>query len=330
MTIKLVNDRILTENYANILREESMKKLKKIILPAVLAIAAAFAATGCSTTEKETEDLSLKVGLMPAVDAAPVLLAEKNGYFTELGLDVELQIFNNAQDRQSALQTETIDGAITDLIAVAANVDAGFDIKATTMTNGVFPVLSKEGAEDKEDIKVGMMEVSVTNFLIDEWLGDKYTIEKVYINDIPARLAAIGSGQLDMGLFPEPMASMGELNGLKKTIYQPQGGFCPDVMVFTGKALTEKEKALKLFHEAYNKAVDELNQNQQEGRDILMEKIPNLNPEIKDKIILPEYTKITIPDSEYLDKIIEWTAGVMKKELKVKAEDLVERKFIQP
>lgn len=293
----------------------------------MLAVAAVFSAAGCGSKENNAEGLSLKVGLMPAVDAAPVLLAEKNGYFKELGLHVELQIFNNAQDRQSALQTQSIDGAITDLIAVAANVDGGFDIKATTMTNGVFPVLSKEASENKTDIKVGMMEVSVTNFLIDEWLGNKYKIEKVYINDIPARLAAIQSGQLDMGLFPEPMASMGELTGLKKNLYQPEGGLCPDVIVFTGKALTEKGEAVKLFHEAYNKAVDELNNNPQAARDILMEKIPNLKPEIKDKIILPEYTKTSLPDDEYIDKIIQWTSGVMKKDLKVTADELVERKF---
>lgn len=306
-----------------------MKGIEKnrIITLFILILAIVFAATGCNFNKNNEGDLSLSIGLMPAVDAAPVLLAEKNGYFKELGLNVELQIFNNAQDRQSALQTQTVDGAITDLIAVAANVDGGFDIKATTMTNGVFPVLLKEGAESRENIKVGMMEVSVTNFLIDEWLGDDYIIEKVYINDIPARLAAIGSGQLDMGLFPEPMASMGELNGLKKKLYQPEEGFCPDVIVFTGKALTEKGEAVKLFHEAYNKAVDELNQNQQAGRDILMEKIPNLKPEIRDKIILPEYTRVIVPDDQYIDKIIQWTSEVMKKELKVKAGELVERRF---
>lgn len=305
-------------------------KNKRIILMAILVVTIAFAAIGCNKADKESEELSLKVGLMPAVDSAPVLLAEKNGYFTELGLNVEVQIFNNAQDRQSALQTQTIDGAITDLIAVAVNVDGGFDIKATTMTNGVFPVLMMEGADSKESIKVGMMEVSVTNFLIDEWLGENYAIEKVFINDIPARLAAIGSGQLDMGLFPEPMASMGELNGLQKKLYQPEAGYCPDVIVFTGKALEEKEEAVKLFHQAYNKAVDLLNQDTQVGIDIIMEKIPNLKPEIEDKIILPEYTRVTIPDDEYIEKVIQWTSNTMKKELKVKADDLVERRFVEP
>jgi NitT/TauT family transport system substrate-binding protein len=305
-------------------------KNNRIVGLTLLLVAIAFAATGCNLGKKEAKDLSLKVGLMPAVDSAPVLLADKNGYFTELGLNVELQIFNNAQDRQSALQTQTIDGAITDLIAVAANVDGGFDIKATTMTNGVFPVLMNEGADSKQSIKVGMMEVSVTNFLIDEWLGEKYTIEKVFINDIPARLTAIGSGQLDMGLFPEPMASMGELKGLQKKLYQPEEGFCPDVIVFTGKALEEKEEAIKLFHEAYNKAVDELNQDEQAGIDIIMEKIPNLKPEIKDKIVLPEYTQVSLPDNQYIDKIIQWTSETMNKELEVKADDLVERGFAQP
>ena len=128
----------------------------------VLLLSVLTAGCGSDAADEENslskEELPpLKVGLMPAVDSAPALLAEKNGYFEELGLDVELQIFNNPQDRQSALQTHNIDGTITDLIAVAVNLDGGFDIKATTTTNGVFPVLMKEGAEQKKEIKVGMI-----------------------------------------------------------------------------------------------------------------------------------------------------------------------------
>lgn len=285
---------------------------------------------GCSTVkETQAEDFSLEVGLMPAVDSAPILLADKKGYFKELGLNVNLEIYNNAENRQSALQTQSIDGAITDLIAVSVNVDGGFHIKATTMTNGIFPVLSKKGSENKKNIKVGMMEVSVSNFLIDEWLGDKYIIEKVFINEIPARLAAIVSGQLDMGLFPEPVASMGELNGLEKKIYEPEDGCCPEVIVFTGKALKEKGEAIRLFHEAYDKAIEDINKNPEEARDILMEKIPNLKPEVKDKMVLPKYTKVSLPDKQYIDKIIKWTSEVLKKNMKVTADDLVERKFVK-
>lgn len=312
-----------------------MKIYKYLILVGViLLIASILILTMKSAQPDQAEDLPLqiqplKIGLMPAVDSAPILLAEENGYFDELGLEVELEIFTNPQNRQSALQTQTIDGAMTDLIAVATNVDGGFDIKATTMTSGVFPILSKPGSEEKASIKVGMMEVSVTNYLIDKWLGDQYEIEKVFITEIPARLAAIGSGELDMGLFPEPVASMGVLNGLEKTVYELEGGNCPDVMVFTGQALKEKEESIRLFHEAYNKAVLEINSNPDAGLDILMSKIPNLAPEVRDLILLPTYTEASLPSDAYMEELIQWTAEVVKKDLQVKAVDLVERKFVE-
>ena len=276
----------------------------------------------------EPKNLSLKVGLMPAVDSAPMFIAEKEGYFKELGLDVELIVFNSGQDRQSALQTNAIDGAMTDLIAVATNVNGGFDIKATTTTSGVFPVLVKAGYEEKKDIKVAMMEVSVTNFLIDEWLGDKYNIEKVFINEIPARLEMIKSGKADMGLFPEPMASMGALGGLEKRIFDPKDGYCPDVMAFTGKALAEKAEAIELFHQAYDKAVEDINKDENKAREILIEKL-NLKPEIKESIALPEFSKTSLPDAAYLEKIIGWVENVLKKDMQVQPEDLVEREFVK-
>ncbi|NLY44132.1 MAG: ABC transporter substrate-binding protein [Clostridiaceae bacterium] len=273
--------------------------------------------------------MSLKVGLMPAVDAAPMLLAEEKGYFEELGLEVEFEIFNNAQNRQSALQTNAIDGAVTDLIAVATNVDGGFDLKATMMTEGVFPVLMKKGSEAKKSVKVGMMEVSVTNFLIEQWLGEQYDIEKVFINEIPTRLAAIVSGELDMGVFPEPMASMGALQGLEKKVYGLEDEYCPDVLVFTGKAIYEKERAIQLFHEAYNKAVEDIQKDDREARDILIEKLENISPEIKDDMVLPKFRKATLQDEEYLEKIIRWTGNTIKKDLRVSADDLVYRKFVE-
>ena len=279
--------------------------------------------------KESEENRTLKIGLMPAVDTAPILIAEKNGYFKDAGINVEIEIYSNAQNRQSALQSYQIDGAMTDFIAVATNVDGGFDIKATTMTDGMFPVLSNGDISGKKDIKVGMMEVSVSNYLIDKWLGKDYNIEKVFINEIPARLAAIQSGELDMGLFPEPVASNGELKGLKKNLYGMDDEFSPDCLVFTGKAIAEKEKAIKAFHEAYNKAVDEINKNPQIARDILVEKIPNTNPEVKDIMVLPTYKKAAIPSDEYLQSIIDWTSKTLNKDLTVKPEALLEGKFVK-
>lgn len=292
---------------------------------------------GCSSTPKEevpstsTEQVThtLKVGVMPAVDTAPIYLAEEKGYFDELGLDLEIIRFNNAQERQTALQTHTIDGALTDLIAVATNVDGGFDLKATTLTDGVFPVLVREGYKETPDIKVAMMEVSVSNFLIDEWLSKDYNIEKVFINDIPARLEMIKSGKVDMGLFPEPMATNATADGtLEKRIYTPEDGICPNVMAFTSQALEVKEEAIKLFHEGFNKGVTDLTTNPDEARDILITSL-ELNPAIRDTMILPTYTSAHLPATDYMQKIIDWVQENLKQDITVTPDMLVEGKFVQ-
>lgn len=307
-----------------------MRINKKIA--SILLIALSTMIIGCSNNEKNLkveEDNRIKIGLMPAVDTAPILLAEKNGYFEEEGIKVEIEIYNNAQNRQSALQSYQIDAAMTDFIALATNVDGGFDIKATTMTDGTFPVLSKEKEIDKKDIKVAMMEVSVTNYLVDMWLADKYNIEKVFITEIPARLAAISTGEVDMGLFPEPVASNGEMQGLTKTLYGLEDEYSTDCLVFTGKAIEAKPNTIKAFHRAYNKAVEELNSNQDIAREILVEKIPNINPEIKDKIVIPTYKKAALPSDEYIESIIEWTEKTLNKDLSVDSKVLLDDQFIK-
>ena len=278
---------------------------------------------------KEDENVTLKVGVMPAVDSAPIFLAEEKGYFEELGLDAEIQVYTNAMNRQSALQSGELDGAMTDVIALVNNVENGFDIKVTTSTDGSFPFLiNKDFDENKKDVKVGMMEVSTVNYLADRSLEGKYNVEKVYINEIPARLEMIGKGNLDMAVVPEPMASQGELNGLKKELIENNDAFSPDVMVFTGDAIKNKEEALQLFHQAYNKAVDEIVKNDEEAREILINKL-DLKPEIKDNIIMPQYHHARIPSKDYLQGVMEWNEKVIGKKVNVSYEELVDESFVK-
>lgn len=300
-------------------------KLKVIITISLLTSLLA----GCAPEKKEETRGSLTIGLMPAVDTAPIFLADEYGYFDELNLDLDIQIFTNAQDRQSALQTGQLDGAMTDLVAVAVNISGGFDIRATTLTDGMFPLLAVSGAADKSEISVGMMEVSVSNFLVDQWLGNEYEIEKIFINAIPARLEALISGQMDMGLFPEPIASVGEMKGLQKLIFEPVDGFSPDVMVFTGSALDRKSEEIESFHRAYDKAVSDIQNDEMLAREILIKSIPNLNPALKDLMNLPEYHSSRLPDEAYLAKIITWTRTVVDQDLNVEPADLIDSQFVK-
>lgn len=314
-----------------------MKNFKKLVL--FVVIASMVWMIGCTPKEavnnevqgeeaNTEENLNLKVGVMPAVDSAPILIAAKNGYFEELGLNVDVQVYTNAMNRQSALQSGELDGAMTDVIALVNNVQNGFDIKVTTSTDGSFPILVKKDFDEKKDIKVGLMEVSVVNYLSDEFLSEEYNVEKVFINEIPARLEMINQGQIDMAVLPEPVASQGELMGLEKRIYENKDEFSPEIMVFTGDAIKNKEKAIELFHEAYNKAVKEILNDENIARDVLVEEL-KLNPEVKDKITLPKYNMARVPSQEYIEKIMKWNEEVLNKKVDLKYGDLVEGKFVK-
>ena len=280
-------------------------------------------------TAEEQENAVLEIGLMPAVDAAPIFVASDAGYFDEAGIEVGMQVFTNAQDRQSALQAGQLDGAMTDLVALAVNVAGGFDIRATMLTDGMFPVLAVPGAVQKRGVRIGLMEVSVVNFLVDQWLGDDYRLEKVYINAIPARLEAVASAQLDMGIFPEPVSSVGQLKGLDELIYEPAGGITPDVLVFTGAAIAGKSAAIQGFHDAYNRAVADINADSGLALETLMVHVPNIHPDTRGLINLPTYTPARLPEPQYLQALIDWTSRTVGADLDVEPADLVDRRFVQ-
>lgn len=254
----------------------------------------------------------LRVGLMPAVDSAPALLAEKRGYFAREGVSVELVVFPNATERQVALQSGAVDGSMSDLVAFVYNVQGGFDLRITSSTDGSFPFLVRPGFPEGRKASVAMMEVSVSNYLADAWLVGRYEIEKVFITDIPARLEMIKRGKVDMACLPEPIASMGQLAGLEKRVFENKDDFYPDVMVFTARAAGAKREAIAAFNRAVDRAVADIRADPALARDILVERL-RLDPRVRDLMVLPEYRPTRLPSREYLAKVSAWIEGLQGK-----------------
>lgn len=280
-----------------------------------------------SLTTVSAEEVELKIGIMPAVDSAPIMLAEEKGYFAEEGLNISIDIYNNAVNRQTALQTNELDGAMTDLIAFANNVNNGFPVKITTSTDGSFPILVSRDFKEKDEVMIGLMEVSVSNFLSEQFLLDKYILNKTYIPAIPARLEMVKSGQLDMALIPEPLASTGELAGLEKRVYENEYEYTPEAMIFTEKALSEKDSEIAAFHRAYDKAVKDIKADENAAREVLIKWL-GLPGEVKDLISLPEYHMSRVPSEDYLNIVIDWIERTDGSEINIDYNKVVEGKYI--
>ena len=84
----------------------------------------------------------LKVGLMPAYNSIPLVVADKKGLFAAEGLRVELVPFSSQLNRETALQTGSIDGTVSDMINAIQSWSRGFGARVTSVTEGSFSLLS--------------------------------------------------------------------------------------------------------------------------------------------------------------------------------------------
>ncbi|WP_460054970.1 ABC transporter substrate-binding protein [Spirochaeta dissipatitropha] len=292
-----------------------------------------------STLSCTRESTSLKLGMMPAVDIAPFYHAQDSGIFESLGLEVELVLFTNAQNRQTALQTNQIDGAMTDLVALVTHAAGDFPLTGVLATEGIFPMLtavadrfsSTESDDYQFPPKIGLMEISVVNYVAEQYMRQLFEIanyENIYITEIPARLEAVRNKQIDAGIFPEPVASIGEMTGLTKIVHSDIPAETLDIIAFTDKAIKEKRAAIHLLVQAYTQASNELNSDTDLTREVLLRHIPNLPRPAAELVTLPVYRPAHLQADHFIQEIIDWTSRIIKSDLEINPEDLIDRSFV--
>ena len=289
--------------------------MKKII--AFLFLPLLFLMTGCGSGSKQ-ELSTLKIGLMPDTDSVPFIIAQEKGYFAEEGLNVELHSFKSAMDRDSALQSGNLDGAVSDLLAVAFAKDGGFDVKVTSMTDGSYKLVAAPGAEKLSVKELAGKEVAVSRNTIIEYVTDHILesnsmsgddIAKVVIPQIPTRLELLQSSKLAAATLPEPMASVAVHNGCRFITGSDELGINPGVILFTEKSTKEKRAEIQAMYRAYNRAVAYLNSTDRaEYIDLVVEK-SGFPPEAKEALVLPVYHTAALPKENDVTDCIAWLKG---------------------
>ena len=92
-----------------------------------------------ATTQKD-ETITLNFGAMGSIDAVPLVIAQENGYFKEEGLNVNLEMFTAAKDRDAALQAGQLDGVLADETAIAIYQNSDMDMQITGSTSGYLDI----------------------------------------------------------------------------------------------------------------------------------------------------------------------------------------------
>ncbi|MBO6209520.1 MAG: ABC transporter substrate-binding protein, partial [Schwartzia sp.] len=241
---------------------------------------------------------ALSVGLMPDTDSVPFIVAREKGYFAEEGVEVTLHPFKSAMDRDAALQSGQLDGAVSDLLAAAFAKAGGFDVRVTSSTDGAYQMIAGKGNEAKDVHSLAGADIAVSRNTIIEYVTDRIlrengmasdALQKVSIPQIPARLEMLQNGKLPAATLPEPMASIAVANGCKFLTGSGELGINPGVMLFSAKAAEEKKESLKAMYRAYNKAVEYLKKTPREEYIGMVVEKSGFPAAAKDALQLPDY-----------------------------------------
>lgn len=261
---------------------------------------------------------SLTLGLMPAVNSIPLLVAQHLGYFQEEGLRVTLELFTNQMYRETALQTETIDGSVSDLINAISAVQQGFPLSVTSTTQGRFALVTSPASDittleewnaHPGPIDTGLLEQSIIYYVTEAMLsqsgGNTQTINLVSVLQMPLRIEMLLAGKLQAACFPEPLTRIVTAAGghiITETTVLDQ---TPGVLLFTQRAIQEKPAEINAFYRAYNRAVQALTENPQAYTDIIIQGLGFPAP-TRESIQLPDFTQAQPPSPETYQSVLDW------------------------
>jgi NitT/TauT family transport system substrate-binding protein len=312
-----------------------MKNVKKVIALIVAVSLVLVTLSACSPV-KETKEVSaskdtktsavLNFGAMPSIDVLPIVLASEKGFFTKEGVNVNIQYFKSAKDRDAAFQSGNIDGIIGDYVAVCLYQNAGFDVKITGSTDGNFNLVASaaSGIKNISEIKgksVAISEKTCIEYSLDKMLEKNSMIpqdvQKTIIPAIPTRLEMLRTNKVDLALMPEPFSTLAIKDGATLLGSANEDGIFTSVTAFTQNSIDAKADQIKAFYRAYNEAVDYMNSTPISEYEDTIIKIVGYPQDMKGKIELPKFRKNTLPTDAELQSAIDWTVknGLLKKDL---------------
>lgn len=273
--------------------------------------------TAC-TQKQETTKEKLVVGLMPAIDSVPIIWADSQNLFKDAGLDVEVIVYSNGNDRDTQVQTKAVDVVVSDIMGLVAMKEAGYDVVGVSQTQTMFSVVAQKGSMDKQDISVGMAEVSVTQYAADAGLK-AYNLKKEFVSALPQRLEMVSQNLIDGAIIPEPMASLSTLKGLDSIPLEIES---PNVLMFQNDSIKNKKNEIQKFYEVYNKAVDQINKDPESVKDSVITAL-GLDKAIHSVMKFPQYTHAQAVKESVYNDVTVWMEETLDMKTNIAYKDAV-------
>lgn len=305
------------------LKQHKRKTLIALLLPLLIA------AAGCGG---EAEPGTVRLALLPILDALPMYVAEEQGYFEEENLEVEFIPVTSAAERDQIIQAGQADGMINEILStlfynkIEPEITVVRYARVATPEYPQFFVLAagNSGIESLEELKgeeIGISEGTIIEYSTDRLLEasgfSAEDIQTIAVPRIPDRMALLNSGEIKAANLPDPLASLAIQSGAHRIIDDssfPEYGH--STISFRNEFVDENPKVIERFLNALEKAVDDINSDKEQFSTLLSER--QLVPEpLVGTYTIPDFPTSSVPPQSQWDDILEWavTKGYIEGDL---------------
>ncbi|WP_248912392.1 ABC transporter substrate-binding protein [Paenibacillus antarcticus] len=306
------------------------RQTTKVMMLFMLMVLISALAVGCSSSkDKELNEAeggsSLTLGLLPSIDAIPFLIAHEQGFDKKHGVNLDIQTFKSAKDRDVAFQANKLDGISADLIAIAIYNEAGLDVKVTSTTFGEFDLLTgNEEIQEVKDLKgksVILSKNTSTEYTVATMLKKagltEADIKVTEVPQIPTRLELLKNNKADAAILPEPFVTMGRSAGLRVLSSTKDAGVNPFVLAFPQAIIDTKERGIKAMYAAYDDAVSYMKSHEQsEYMDLIIKEV-GYPESLKNDIVVPDYLPANQVNVQEVEAAFTWARekGLLSKNI---------------
>jgi NitT/TauT family transport system substrate-binding protein len=272
-------------------------------------------------TEQSAEDPTIRLALLPILDALPIHVAQEEGYFEEEGINVEFIPVASAAERDQIMAAGQADGMINDLVSTLLYNQSSPQIQIVSFARTATPdfpqyrVLAAgdsgiSSAEDLKGVEIGISEASVIAYTTDRLLeAEGLTpdeIKTVAVPKIPDRLSLLESGELKAANLPDPFGSLALQNGavliVDDTKYPKYGN---SVISFRTPVIEANPETIRAFLRALDKGIDAVNNDPTKYQDLLVEQKLIPAPLIGTYEI-PPFPRGSLPSESQWEDVLAW------------------------
>lgn len=265
--------------------------------------------------------VSLKIALLPIIDALPFYVAETNGYFSGHGIKVVAIPVASALERDQLMQSGEIDAMLNEMITTAnfnrndTKVKVLGSARAACAGFPLFRLLAAPGCgltcpADLAGVPIGVSKNTIIEYVTDRLLTanglSKDQIVKRSVPAIPERYQLLMQGRLKAATLPDPLAKSAlEAGAVQIVDDSTHPRYSVSVLSVSVKTIESKPEAIRFFLKAWNRAAAEINANPDACREILLRKI-RVPKNIREKYVIPSFSIAKVPDAEQWADVMDW------------------------